>query len=93
MKNSMEYLVQKTKNRNIMHMSVAQLCPTLWEPTDCSLPSSSVGFMVFSRQEYWSGLSFPLPGNLPHLGIEPESPALQVYSLILNHQGRPTSRN
>ena len=33
--------------------------------------------MGFSRQEYWSGLSFPPPGELPNLGIEPASPALQ----------------
>ena len=32
--------------------------------------------MEFSRQEYWSGLPFPTPGDLPHSGIEPRSPAL-----------------
>ena len=32
--------------------------------------------MGFSRQEYWSGLPFPLPGDLPNPGIEPGSPAL-----------------
>ena len=32
--------------------------------------------MVFSRQEYWSGLPFPPPGDLPHRGIKPVSPAL-----------------
>ena len=37
--------------------------------------------MEFSRQEYWSGLPFPFPGNLPYAGIEPESPALQADSL------------
>ena len=35
----------------------------------------------FSRQEYWSGLSFPSPGDLPDPGIEPGSPALQADSL------------
>ena len=34
--------------------------------------------MGFSRQEYWSGLPFPSPGDLPHPGIEPRSPALQA---------------
>ena len=38
--------------------------------------------MEFSRQEYWSGLPFPLPGNLPNVGIEPTSPALQMDSLL-----------
>ena len=37
--------------------------------------------MEFPRQEYWSGLPFPSPGNLPHPGIELRSPALQVDSL------------
>ena len=37
---------------------VAQSCPTLRDPMDCSLPSSSMGF---SRQEYWSGLPLPSP--------------------------------
>ena len=34
--------------------------------------------MGFSRQEYWSGLSFPCPGDLPDPGIEPRSPSLQA---------------
>ena len=37
--------------------------------------------MGFSRQEYWSGLLCPPPGDLPDPGIEPVSPALQVDSL------------
>jgi len=45
--------------------------------------------MAFSRQEYWSGKLFPSPGNLPNPGIEPRSPALQVDSLHLSHQGSP----
>ena len=38
--------------------------------------------MGFSMQEYWSGLLFPSPQDLPDLGIEPESPALQADSLL-----------
>ena len=45
--------------------------------------------MGFSRQEYWSGLPFPSPGDLPNPGIEPASPALQVDSLPLSYQGIP----
>ena len=41
---------------------------------DCKLPGTL--FMEFSRQEYWSGLLFPSPGDLPEQEIEPESPAL-----------------
>ena len=40
--------------------------------------------MGFSRQESWSGLPCPSPGDLPNPGIEPKSPALQVNSLLLN---------
>ena len=46
--------------------------------------------MGFSRQEYWSTLPFPPPGNIPNPGIEPMSPvalALQPYSLPLSHWG------
>ena len=54
-------------------------------PMDCSSPGSSVHGI--SRQEYWSGLSFPSPRALPDPGIEHMSPALPVDSLILSHQG------
>ena len=48
----------------------AQSCPTLCDPMDCS-PLS----MGFSRQEYWTGLPFPSPGDLPNSGIKHVSPA------------------
>ena len=38
--------------------------------------------MEFSSQEYWSGLPFPFPGDLPDPGIEPVSPALQAVFTI-----------
>ena len=41
----------------------------------------------FPRQEYWSGLPFPSPGDIPDPGIEPESPTLQAWSLPLSHLG------
>ena len=44
--------------------------------------------MELSRQEYWSGLPFPSPGDLPNLGIEPGSPALQVDSLPFEPPGK-----
>ena len=44
-------------------------------------------FMGLSRQEYWSGLAFPSPGDLPNPGIEPGSLAWQANVLPLNHQG------
>ena len=77
-----------------------------WSPRRaCSGPSVlSISFAIpwtawqaplttgLSWQEYWSGLPFPLPGNLPNPGLRPESPAspaLQVDSLPLNHLGSP----
>ena len=45
--------------------------------------------MGFSRQEYWSGLPCPPPGDLPDPGIEPMSPALQVDSLPTEPPGKP----
>ena len=45
-------------------------------PMECSPPGYSV--VGFSLQEYWSGLPFPSPGDLPDPGIEPGSPALQA---------------
>ena len=46
--------------------------------------------MEYSRQEYWSGLPFPPPGDLPDPGIKSESPALQVDSLPLSDEGSLT---
>ena len=45
--------------------------------------------MEFSRQEYWNGLPFPSPGDLPNPGIELGSPALQVDSLLSEPPGKP----
>ena len=58
---------------------VAKSCPTLATPwtVACQGPLS----MGFSRQEYWSGLLFPSPEDLPDPGIEPRSLALQANSL------------
>ena len=56
-------------------------CPTLGTPwtAACQLPLS----MGFSRQEYWSGLLFPSPDDLPNTGIERGSLALQADSLLI----------
>ena len=45
----------------------------------------------FSRQEYWSGLPFPSPGDLPDPGIRPGSPVLQAVSLPTELWGKPLS--
>ena len=63
-----------------------QPCPTLFDPMDCGLPASSMGF---SRQEYWSGLPFPSLGDLPHPGIKPMSPALAGGFFTTALPGKP----
>ena len=45
--------------------------------------------MGFSRQEYWNGLPFPSPGDLPDPGIEPRPPALQADALPSEPPGKP----
>ena len=56
-------------------VKVAQSCPTLCDPMDCS-PTRFLCPWGFPRQECWSGLPFPSPGDVPDPGIEPGSPAL-----------------
>ena len=51
---------------------VPQSCPTLCDPVTVDHQASLS--MDFSRQEYWSGLLFPSPGDLPNPGFEPTSP-------------------
>ena len=71
-----------------MCAQLLQSYPVLCDPMDCSPPGSSVHGIL--RQEYWSRLPFPFPGDLPNPGIEPMStaaPALQVDSLPLRRQG------
>ena len=68
-------------------LSHFQLFATPWTVA-CQTPL----FMGFSRQEFWSGLPFPPPGDLPNPGIEPISPAspvLQVNSLLQIQWGSP----
>ena len=65
----------------------AQWCPALCDPMDCSPPGSLS--MGFSRQEYWSGLPFPSPGDLPDPGIEPGLPHCRQMLYRLSHPGSP----
>ena len=68
-------------------MLVPQLCPTICNPLDCS-PLALLS-MKFSRQEHWSGLPFPSPGDLPNSGIEPRSLILKAESLPSEPPGKP----
>ena len=60
----------------MISLSHVQLFVTPWTEAHQAPPS-----MGFSRQEYWSGLSFPSPGDLPNPGIKPGSPVLQTDAL------------
>ena len=53
---------------------------------DCSLPDSSAHGILL--QEYWSGLPFCPPGDLPNPGIQPGSPALQAYPSLTELRGK-----
>ena len=65
-------------------LSRGHLFATPWTVAYQALPS-----MGFSRQEYWSRLPFPSPGDLPNPEIEPGSPALQADALSSEPPGKP----
>ena len=69
--------MMKVKKMKVKSLSRVQLFVTPW--TVAHQASQSMGF---SRQEYWSGLPFPSPGDLPYPGIEPESPTLGADTTI-----------
>ena len=68
----------------VKSLNRVQLFATPWTLAHQTPPS-----MGFSRQEYWSGLPFPSPGDLPNPGIKPRSPALQVDALLSEPPGNP----
>ena len=59
----------------VKSLSRVQLFATPW-----TVASQASPFMRFSRQEYWSGLPFPSPGDIPYPGIESGSPILEANS-------------
>ena len=76
-------------NRNnvkVRVLSRVRLFVTPWTVAHQAPPS-----MEFSRQEYWSGLPFPSPGDLPDPGIKPGSPAFQADALLSEPLGKPIS--
>ena len=77
------------KNHSIRTLwsEVTQSCPTLCHPMDCSYQAPLS--MEFSRQEYWSGLSFPSPGIFPTQGSNLGLPHCRQTLYRLSHQGSP----
>ena len=78
---------EKCLLKSLVCVLVAQSCPTLCDPGTVAYQAPLS--MGFPRQEYWSGLLFPSPGDLPYPGIEPGSPALQADSLPSEPPGKP----
>ena len=72
---------------NMRVVLVAQSCLTLCDPW--TVAHQAPLSMEFSRQEYWSGLPFPSPGDLSNPGIKAGSPALQADSLPPEPPVRP----
>ena len=68
---------------NLQNFTLLTRCSVLWLfVTLWTVAHQAPLSMGFSRQEYWSGLPCPPPGDLPNPGIKPRSPALQVVSLL-----------
>ena len=74
--------IHKVKVKSLSHV---QLFVTPWTVAYQAPPS-----MGFSRQECWSGLPFPSPGDLPDPGVKPGSPTLQADALPSEPPGKPT---
>ena len=69
-------------------LSCVRLFATPWNVAYQAPPS-----MKFSRQEYWSRLPFPSPGDLPDPGVEPESLHCRQTLYHLSHQGNPNKES
>ena len=76
------YLLGLFTRVKVKSLSLVQLFATPWTVAYQAPPS-----MGFSRQEYWSGVPLPSPGELPNPGIEPKSPSLQAEALLSEPPG------
>ena len=68
-----------------MRAKLIQLCPTLCDPMDCSLPGSSLHGILQVRILEW--VAIPFSRDLPDVGIEPGPPALQADALLTEPPG------
>ena len=76
--------LEKPDKGEVKSLSCVLLFATPWTVAHQAPPS-----MRFSRQEYWSGMPFPPPGDLPDPGIEPRSPSFQGNVLTSEPPGKP----
>lgn len=94
MSNNSTYVWNSIAKFDTVKVLASQSCPAFCDPMDYTLlPPTSPRLLYlsteFSRQEYWSGLSFPSPEDLHGTRIEPWSPALQADSLLSASPGKP----
>ena len=82
-------LISLLVNTNIYYSEVKLLSHVQLFATPWTVAHQAPQSMEFSRQEYWSGVPFPSPGDLPNPGIEPGSPALQADTLPSESRGKP----
>ena len=83
----LKVFTQECVVKSLWTSEVAQSCPTLCDPMNCSLPGSSIH--VIFQTKVWEWVEFPSPGDLPDPGIKPRSPALQAGALPSELPGKP----
>jgi len=88
--------VRKHMKRRAASLAIVHVCQSLGcvQPfaTPWTVAHQAPLSMEFSRQEYWSGLPCPSPGDLPNPGIKPRSPALQAESLSFELPRKPLGK-
>ena len=82
-----------TKNKHINKVKVKSLSHVRLFVTQWTVAYQAPPSMGFSRQEYWSWLPFPSPGDLPNPWIEPGSPTLEADALTSEPPGKPINKS
>ena len=85
----MDCLPAEPQGKPFLHGEVNSLSRVRLFATPWTVAYEASQSMGFSRQECWSGLSFPSPGDLPNPGNEPGSPALRAEALPSEPPGKP----
>ena len=93
-----KFLTKETRNKQAPNVKYLIQRPQSWKgsrsrvrhfATPWTVAHQAPPSMGFSRPEYWSGLPFPSPGDLPNPGIEPRSPSFQAEALTSGSPGKP----
>ena len=83
------YKALNSRKNDILKVKVKSLSRVHLFATPWTVAHQAPPSVGFSRQEYWSGLPFPSPGDLPDPGVEPRFPALQADALTSKPPGKP----